>query len=99
VSAASDLLTYNARDQVTLWGPKREISDYASKERSGLVGGYYAKRWEIWIDAYKSNGARAVRQAALHQKIVDSKEGWVRKGLTGLENVPNSEKIEKRGLK
>jgi len=43
-------MEYNARNQLTLWGPDGEISDYASKQWAGLVGEYYASRWETFID-------------------------------------------------
>jgi len=43
-------LEYNARNQITLWGPTGEINDYASKQWGGLVGGYYVPRWEAFID-------------------------------------------------
>ncbi|KAI0362277.1 alpha-N-acetylglucosaminidase [Trametes cingulata] len=43
-------LEYNARNQVTLWGPDGEINDYASKAWAGLVGTYYKKRWEAFVD-------------------------------------------------
>jgi alpha-N-acetylglucosaminidase len=39
---------YNARNQITLWGPNGEIHDYASKSWGGLVSGYYIPRWEIF---------------------------------------------------
>ncbi|KAI0636817.1 alpha-N-acetylglucosaminidase [Trametes polyzona] len=43
-------LEYNARNQVTLWGPDGEINDYASKAWAGLVGTYYVRRWEAFVD-------------------------------------------------
>ncbi|KAI0789466.1 alpha-N-acetylglucosaminidase [Abortiporus biennis] len=43
-------LEYSARNQLTLWGPDGEISDYASKQWSGLVKEYYAPRWKDWSD-------------------------------------------------
>ncbi|KIJ63681.1 glycoside hydrolase family 89 protein [Hydnomerulius pinastri MD-312] len=42
-------LEYNARNQITLWGPTGQISDYASKQWGGLVGGYYKPRWEAFV--------------------------------------------------
>ncbi|KAE8153335.1 tim-barrel domain-containing protein [Aspergillus avenaceus] len=45
-----DAFEYEARNQVTLWGPSGEISDYASKPWAGLVGSYYMRRWEIFLD-------------------------------------------------
>ncbi|QKX57787.1 uncharacterized protein TRUGW13939_04907 [Talaromyces rugulosus] len=45
-----DFYEYNIRNQVTLWGPDGEISDYASKSWAGLVGSYYHSRWSIFIE-------------------------------------------------
>lgn len=45
----SDLYEYNARNQITLWGPKGEIRDYAAKQWSGLVRSYYLPRWELFL--------------------------------------------------
>ena len=39
-------LEYNARTQITLWGPNGEVNDYASKQWAGLVGDYYLSRWQ-----------------------------------------------------
>ncbi|XP_065837644.1 alpha-N-acetylglucosaminidase-like [Oscarella lobularis] len=44
-------LEMNARNQVTLWGPRGNIEDYASKNGwSGLVSDYYKSRWTLFID-------------------------------------------------
>lgn len=43
------LYEFNARNQITLWGPNGEINDYASKEWAGLVGTYYRPRWQIFV--------------------------------------------------
>ncbi|KAI8998498.1 alpha-N-acetylglucosaminidase [Trametes punicea] len=43
-------LEYNARNQITLWGPDGEINDYASKAWAGLVGTYYSVRWQAFVD-------------------------------------------------
>ncbi|KAF8452247.1 glycoside hydrolase family 89 protein [Boletus edulis BED1] len=42
-------LEYTAQNQITLWGPTGQINDYASKQWSGLVGGYYAARWQAFV--------------------------------------------------
>jgi alpha-N-acetylglucosaminidase len=49
-SAIEDFFEYNARNQITLWGPRGEIEDYGSKQWSGLVGSYYQVRWEKFVD-------------------------------------------------
>ena len=47
---AADLLEFNARNQITMWGPQGNIEDYASKSWSGLVSDYYYKRWQLFLD-------------------------------------------------
>ncbi|CAO2647564.1 Nn.00g084860.m01.CDS01 [Neocucurbitaria sp. VM-36] len=66
-SSTADFYEYNARNQLTLWGPGGEISDYASKSWGGLVGDYYLPRWETFLaylagvspEAYSDGEARA----------------------------------------
>lgn len=42
---------FNARNQITLWGPNGEITDYASKQWSGLVRDYYGPRWQLFTSS------------------------------------------------
>ena len=44
------LYEYNARLQITLWGTTGRINDYANKMWSGLVKGYYKRRWKLFIE-------------------------------------------------
>ena len=44
-----DLFEFNARNQVTMWGPTGEINDYARKSWSGLYSSYYQPRWSLFI--------------------------------------------------
>lgn len=53
----AELLEYSARNQITLWGPTGEISDYAGKQWAGLVGEYYAARWELFVSTLVSTKA------------------------------------------
>ena len=46
-TAQQDWLEFNARNQITLWGPHGEINDYAKKEWGGLVRDYYKARWVV----------------------------------------------------
>ena len=53
-------LEYNARNQLTLWGPDAEINDYASKQWTEIVGEYYAARWQSFVSylvELKNSGA------------------------------------------
>eukprot|EP00118_Oscarella_pearsei_P003618 m.15082 g.15082 ORF g.15082 m.15082 type:complete len:759 (+) comp26171_c0_seq1:20-2296(+) len=43
------LYEYNARMQVTLWGPNGGLHDYANKMWGGLVKGFYKERWSLFI--------------------------------------------------
>lgn len=45
----ADLLEFNARNQVTLWGPAGNINDYASKQWAGLTSGYHRVRWSLFV--------------------------------------------------
>ena len=42
-------MEWNARRVITLWGNGDKLRDYAWKEWSGLINGFYAKRWEIFF--------------------------------------------------
>ncbi len=42
------LYQWNARYQITLWGPHGP-NDYAHKQWSGLLTGYYLPRWEMFL--------------------------------------------------
>ncbi|KAJ0172579.1 hypothetical protein K1T71_011718 [Dendrolimus kikuchii] len=52
-SDAQSLYLYdlNARNQITLWGPNGEISDYACKQWDGLFHYYYIPRWAKFLSA------------------------------------------------
>ena len=45
-----NLLEFNARNQLTLWGPTGQINDYAAKSWGGLVRSYYASRWQLFFN-------------------------------------------------
>jgi len=46
---------YNARNQITLWGPNGEIRDYANKQWSGVMADYFKLRWEIFLKALEKS--------------------------------------------
>ncbi|XP_045520369.1 alpha-N-acetylglucosaminidase [Pieris brassicae] len=45
----SYLYDVNARNQITLWGPNGEISDYACKQWAEMVHYYYRPRWAMFL--------------------------------------------------
>lgn len=44
---------YNARNQITLWGPNGEIMNYANKQWSGVVIDFFLPRWQLFINYTK----------------------------------------------
>jgi hypothetical protein len=48
-------LEYDARKQVTSWGLRTtDLQDYAYREWSGLLDGYYAPRWKQYFDGLRT---------------------------------------------
>lgn len=52
------LYEYNARNQITTWGPKGEIVDYANKQWAGLVRDYCLPRWRLLFQELEQNIVR-----------------------------------------
>ncbi|KAK7695253.1 hypothetical protein QCA50_002443 [Cerrena zonata] len=77
-SSYATYLEYNARNQLTLWGPDGEINDYASKQWAGLVGEYYVKRWEMFLDYLvdlKGSG-ESYNDTVIAQQLLDFGKAW-----------------------
>jgi alpha-N-acetylglucosaminidase len=49
--AERNKLEWNARRVLTLWGQTPAIDDYARKDWSGMVDGYYLHRWQTHLNA------------------------------------------------
>lgn len=47
---AKSNVMFNARNQITMWGPLANINDYACKDWSGLMSGYYQQRWGLFLN-------------------------------------------------
>ncbi|KAL3266020.1 hypothetical protein HHI36_010209 [Cryptolaemus montrouzieri] len=45
-----DWFEYNARNQITLWGPNGEIMNYAIKQWSGVVSDFLLPRWKVFLE-------------------------------------------------
>eukprot|EP00123_Amoebidium_parasiticum_P004549 comp15834_c0_seq1/m.13154 comp15834_c0_seq1/g.13154 ORF comp15834_c0_seq1/g.13154 comp15834_c0_seq1/m.13154 type:complete len:838 (-) comp15834_c0_seq1:122-2635(-) len=74
----ADVYEFNARNQITLWGPRGEINDYAAKQWAGLVGSYYRKRWKMFVDHLDQslqNGA-AFNQSEFDAKCLEFEISW-----------------------
>ncbi|KAF9130139.1 hypothetical protein BGW39_003421 [Mortierella sp. 14UC] len=91
-----DYLEYNARNQITWWGPQGQgsLADYASKEWGGVVKEYQYPRWQIFVDRLVS--AVESRSSFDHKKFLAdslSKEGvWMKETtcLGGCYRDPSS---------
>lgn len=77
----ADYFEYNARNQITLWGPNGEISDYASKQWSGLVGDYYAHRWQMFVDYLVATDPKDYDQKAFNKKLLAWELEWNKKTI------------------
>lgn len=69
VADTASFYEYNARNQITLWGPNGEINDYGSKQWAGLIRSYYVPRWSMFVD-YTLSGSTSA--AGVNQALSDS---------------------------
>lgn len=67
---------YNARNQLTLWGPNGEINDYASKVWSGLVSSYYLPRWTAFADYITNTPPSDYNGTELKSSFMSFSESW-----------------------
>lgn len=72
------LLEYNAKNQITFWGPNGEIHDYANKNWAGLVGSFYFERWNIFINFLSDSLKRDVPydDSAFVSKVLQFEKEW-----------------------
>lgn len=74
-AAQADALERSARTLLTVWGTRAGydagLADYANREWSGLIGGYYAPRWKAYLDELS---------AALKQNRPPKSFDWYQRG-------------------
>lgn len=75
-STEADLLMYNARNQITLWGPTGQITDYAAKAWHGLYGTYYHHRWQMMIDSVRKEGVQQWNSYSFKYDLLQWEETW-----------------------
>ncbi len=90
------LYEWNARNQITLWGPADSVlHDYAAKQWSGLMGGFYAPRWRQFIER---TGAALEAGEPFDQEAFDrDMQVWEEKWTHGTElyaSEPQGDEIE-----
>lgn len=69
------LYEFNARNQITLWGPDGNILDYAAKQWSGLIRSYYLPRWKLYFDLK----VQCLKKRRRFEKIAKFKKIFLRK--------------------
>ncbi|KAJ5818072.1 hypothetical protein N7474_003663 [Penicillium riverlandense] len=72
----ASFLEYNARNQITLWGPRGEITDYASKAWGGLVSSYYIPRWRTFIEYLQTTPSKSYNDQMLNALLMDLELNW-----------------------
>ncbi|KAI2640276.1 glycoside hydrolase family 89 protein [Xylaria nigripes] len=82
-SPIGDFLEYEARNQVTIWGPSGQDTDYASRSWSGLVGDYYMPRWQKFVDYLISTPPHRYDQAAFTSELLKWEIPWVNQKTKG----------------
>ncbi|XP_041938265.1 alpha-N-acetylglucosaminidase [Alosa sapidissima] len=75
----AQLYDFNARNQVTLWGPEGNILDYANKEWGGLMEDYYSQRWGLFVNTLVEclDRGRPFKQDAFNQEVFQVEKGFV----------------------
>eukprot|EP00794_Sanderia_malayensis_P003266 gene3266-3747_t len=72
------LYEFNARNQITLWGPDGNINDYGNKMWGGLIKSYYAERWKLFV-AEATNAVAAGKEIdmrAFDKKLLAFERNW-----------------------
>jgi alpha-N-acetylglucosaminidase len=82
--AEKKLYERNARDLITLWGDKNSrLHEYACKQWSGMLNGFYKQRWELFFD-YVISEVRLSKE--VDQKYFDgSIKNWEWQWVNGTE--------------
>ncbi len=79
-SQEKDLCERNARNLLTLWGNKDcRIRDYACRQWSGMMSGFYRPRWERFFDSVQSAMESGIEfdQKAFDESSKDWEWDWV----------------------
>lgn len=71
-------LEWNARRVITLWGDTTALRDYASRQWSGMLTGFYLERWELFAkhldQALASN--QPFNPEAFHKEMFAFEQQW-----------------------
>lgn len=88
----ADFFEYEARNQITLWGPSGQLVDYASKAWSGLMKTYHLKRWQMFIDYLVATEPANYNQTEFQQGLLIWELSWANN--TGIQLDGSEEDLE-----
>ena len=88
-TAESDLHEWNAREQLTLWGPTgtSDVVDYATKSWGGLTSSFFKPRWELFF-AKLLDGDGLIDQVAFNEELLRTVEQPWQHKTTALPTAP-----------
>ncbi|MFC6996799.1 alpha-N-acetylglucosaminidase [Rufibacter roseus] len=78
--AEKRLYEKNARNLITLWGDKdSKLREYSNRQWSGLLNGYYKKRWQQYFDYVtgQMQKGQEIDQKAFDERIKNWEWQWV----------------------
>lgn len=80
----AELYDMNARNQLTLWGPKGNILDYGNKEWGGLINDYYSLRWSLFVHTLVSciNEGVPFDQKQFNNEVFKVESSFIENGVT-----------------
>ncbi|XP_033107310.1 alpha-N-acetylglucosaminidase-like [Anneissia japonica] len=89
------LYEFNARNQITLWGPNGEILDYGNKQWGGLLKSYYYDRWKLYIDTLLIciETQQKLNQTAFNEESLEQGRAWT-KDTTIYPTLPTGDSIK-----
>jgi alpha-N-acetylglucosaminidase len=74
-------LEWNARNLITLWGvPDSILHDYSSRYWAGLIGTFYAPRWELFVRQIERalTDGTPFDEAAFEREVIALEDRWTR---------------------
>jgi hypothetical protein len=87
---------WNARNQITLWGPKdSDLHEYAHKQWSGLVTGFYLPRWKQFLERLEMSLAenKPFDTGQWQHDIKDWEEAWTH-GTDVFADTPSGNAVD-----
>jgi hypothetical protein len=89
--AERQLYEWNARNQITLWGPRDSVlHEYAHKQWSGMLRGFYGQRWKQFVDRLDAALAagRPLDTEKFEKDIRQWEEQWTHQGASTATGTP-----------